>query len=194
MIFRKNALAHQRAGHGHGQKFGEFFHLRSRVCRESAATGVEDRIAGLYEDVGGTLNILRIRRSSAPGTHRFILEAFIRRFRAQDIPRHLQDNRPRRPRAQGGESAPDDARNFIGPGKRALPFDQPIKNSTGDLLLVIFSEFAQGMLPHQQQHRYVVGITSGNARQRIRRPRSRAGHGDAHVTRGASVAVGNLDA
>ena len=50
------------------------------------------------------------------------------------------------------------------------------------------------MLAHEEQHGNIVGVAAGDAGEAVGGAGPGAGHGDADLTGGASVAVGDLDA
>ena len=51
-----------------------------------------------------------------------------------------------------------------------------------------------GVLAHEEQHGYVVGVAAGDGGEAVGGAGAGAGHGDAHLAGGAGVAVGNLNA
>ena len=84
--------------------------------------------------------------------------------------------------------------NVLNPGEGAAPFAQTVEDAGGYFLLPLLAQVPHGVLPHQQQHRDVVGVTAGNGGEAVGGAGAGAGHGDAHLSGGPGIAVSDFDA
>jgi len=142
VVFGEDTFADQRGGDGHRQQLGQLLHFRRGIRRQSATANIENGKGSLYQEVCGSLNILGIRRRFPPRPDRVILQGCVRPLCTQHISWHLQDHRARGTRTKRGEGAAHHSRNVVHSGKRALPLHQPIKNTGGHFLLVLFPKVA----------------------------------------------------
>ena len=194
MVLGKHALSHQGCGDRHRQQLSQLFDLIGRPCRQGSTTGVEDGQSRLHQEVCSPLDVLRVRRGFARWSDRIILQGSVRPLGAQHIPWHLQHHWTGRAEAQGREGPAHDTRDIIYSSKKPLPLHQTIENTARHLLLVLFSEVAQGVLPHEEQDGDIVSVACGDARQSIGCPWARASHGHTHSPRRTGVAVSNFHA
>ena len=124
----------------------------------------------------------------------FVVEDFVRGFLHQHVLGHFQHNRARRAGAQVGEGAAHNGRNVLDAGHGALPLDETVEDTGRHFLLNLAAHAAQGMLSHQQQHRNVVGVSSGDAGKGVGGAWAGAGQRYAHLSGGAGIAVGDFHA
>ena len=194
VIFGEDALAHDGGGDGHGEHFGQLHDLLGSAGGHCAATGVEDREAGVDQHVGGALDLVLGGAGLAGGADRGVGQHGVIGLGGHDVLGHFEDDRAGRAGAQGGEGAAHDLGDVLDAGEGAAPLAETIEDAGGDFLLPLLAEVAQGVLAHEEQHGDVVGVAAGDAGEAVGCAGAGAGHGDADLAGGAGVAVGDLDA
>ena len=194
VIFWEDALAHNGSGDGHGEQFGELADFISGAGAHGATPGVEDWEARADQHICGALDFGIGGAGLAGGTYRGVGENRLVGLGGEDVLVHFQHHRSGGPGTERGEGAAHNLGDVLDAGEGAAPLAQAVEDAGGDLLLPLLAEVPQRVLTHKEQHGNVVGIATGDAGEAVGGARPGAGHGDADLTRGAGVAVGNLNA
>ena len=194
VVLRERAFAHQRAGNGHRQKFGQLQGLVPSLRRQHSAAHVHYRKAGIEQYFGGAVNVHVVGRGLAAGADRLIAKRFVGGFRQHHVQGHLQHHRSRGTGPQVGKGPADHRRNVLNTGEGPLPLDQVVEDAGGDFLLNLPTHAAQRVLAHKKKHRDIVGERPCHSGQGVRGagPGARQRHPD--LAGGPGVTVGYLHA
>ena len=170
MVFGESALAHQSAGHRHGQQLGNLSGLVPCLGRQDAAAHVQYGEAGINQNIGGLVYVSGVGRCLASGSHRFVVQNIVGSLTGEDIQGHFQDHRAGGTGTQSGERPAHYRRDILHSGHGALPLDETVEDAGRHLLLYLFPHVAQRMLSHEQQHGHVIGEGGGNPGQGVGGP------------------------
>ena len=192
MVLREGALALEAGGDGRGEQLGQRSQLGPGLGVVDALAGVEDRALGGDQGVRGALHVRRVGRG--PDRDRRDVAGRIGAVLVPDVPRDLDEDRPRPAVAQPGEGAPHGRDDRLGQHQLVDPL--------GDVSIVQVGaevrrrrHLAAVVAGGDDQDRHGIGVRLGHATERVlgARPGLHREHADALAGRHPAHRVGHVE-
>ena len=177
MVLRERALALEAGGDGRAEQLGQRAQLRPGLGVVDALAGVEDRPLGGDQEVRGAIDVRRVR--SVADRDRRDVAGRVGAVLGPDVPRDLDEDRPRPAIAKPGEGAPHRRHDRLGQDQLVDPL--------GDVSVVQVGaevrwrrHLAAVVAGGEDQDRHGIGVRLGHAAERVlaARPHLHREHAD----------------